>query len=149
MAKKKATAPKKKKKEVDLDLLLAQVDTLTKLVGQLTENIQKPTQIKKIIEEIEDEVDEDQEQDPDTFAIHSNKKVNPKKGKLVTKAKCVPTDPGGNKEVDKIKYPERKRNTREPVQVLEKECEYCSRPMKYIEGVIQDYACQRCLTGRK
>lgn len=143
MAKKKA-APKKKKKEVDLDLLLAQVDTLTKLVGQLTENIQKPAKVKKIVEEIEDEVEE---QDPDTFMIRDDKKI--RKGKLVTKAKCVPTDPGGNKEVDKIKYPERKKNTRPPVQVLEKECEYCSRPMKYIEGVIQDYACQRCLTGRK
>lgn len=148
MAKKKAkdTLP-----EVDLSAVLNQLAQLTTIVQNMVEpKAKKPAKkavkkkVKKTdvfeVDDFSEEVDES-----NLFAINPDKKP---RGRLVTKAKCKPVDSGSDKEEDKIKYPKRKKTNKRPkVEVKTEPCIYCQKPLPRIEGLMQDYACAKCLIG--
>lgn len=149
MAKKKA----KQSAEVDLSAVLNQLAQLTTIVQGMVEDKPAPKKkvakttkkaVKKKVKVLEEDSDEEVDQE-NLFSINPDKKP---RGRLITKAKCKPTDIGSDKEEDKIKYPKRKKTNKRPqVEVKTEPCIYCQKPLPRIEGLMQDYACAKCLIG--
>jgi hypothetical protein len=142
--------------EVDLSAVLNQLAQLTSVVQSMVE--EKPVKKspkkavkktpKKKVERVTSESDEEIEEvgEANLFQIHKERKRN--FGRLVTKAKCKPTDDGSEKEPDLIKYPKRKKSKRPKAPKMEtRKCQYCDKQLPYIEGLIEDFACAKCLTG--